>query len=99
MPIKKVTFQEDWLQHQKEVDFYEPDTSLAREILEYYETHTAKETAEQFGFEPEPKVVKRLHRLLPKNMGLGGKRKGAGNKKGIKFCKECRKAEKNCKCK
>jgi ribosomal protein L33 len=40
----------------------------------------------------------RLSEIAPKGMGRGGKRPGAGNKPGVKFCPTCRKKAENCTC-
>lgn len=67
------------------VDFDRFCTAILTAVEIYYQTHTARETCEKFGIPFEQKYVKILHQLFPKDMGLGGARKGSGNKKGYKF--------------
>jgi len=56
---------------------------------------TARETMRIVGlgrwYEDHPRYFGRyLNHHLPKGKQHGGKRRGAGNKKGIRFCGECR---------
>lgn len=60
-------------------------SAVLKSVLIYYEHHTARETCEAFGIPFKPEYVKILHRLAPKDMGLGGARKGAGKKKQNQF--------------
>lgn len=46
-----------------------------RKILDYYEEHTVKETAEKFGFKYTKKVQHAFNRYFPKHCGWGGKRR------------------------
>lgn len=55
--------------------------AVLKSVLIYYEQHTARETCEAFGIPFKQEYVKILHRLAPKQMGLGGARKGSGQKK------------------
>lgn len=48
---------------------------------------SAKKVAENQNIFPDNNWAKALCRLLPKNMGHGGARQGAGNKKGIRLKK------------
>lgn len=57
--------------------------AVLKSVLIYYANHTARETCELFGIPFTPEYVKILHKLAPKGMGLGGARKGAGQKKRI----------------
>jgi hypothetical protein len=54
--------------------------ALLDEIEAVYRRGTARTVAQHFGVPYTPALAKRLHRLFPKNMGRGGKRKGAGRK-------------------
>lgn len=55
--------------------------AVLKSVEIYYATHTARETCDMFGIPFTPEHVKALHQLWPKNMGLGGARQGAGQKK------------------
>lgn len=60
---------------------------------------TAKETAKAMGVTWLEGLEKLFHRRLgPKGAGHGGARPNAGNKKGIQFCQDCGKTQKNCEC-
>lgn len=63
------------------VAIYRLKSAVLKSVLIYYEHHTARETCEAFGIPFTPEFVKILHRLSPKGMGLGGARKGSGQKK------------------
>lgn len=56
-------------------------SAVLKSVLIYYEHHTARETCEAFGIPFTAEYIKILHRLCPKGMGLGGARKGSGQKK------------------
>jgi len=56
-------------------------TAVLKSILIFYEHHTARETCEAFGIPFTGEFVKILHRLSPKGLGMGGARKGSGQKK------------------
>lgn len=58
-------------------------SAVLKSVLIYYERHTARETCEEFGIPFCQEYVKILHHLAPKDMGLGGARKGSGQKKQI----------------
>ena len=51
---------------------------LARQILKFYKSNTARETCRKFGIPFTGRNVKILHRAMPKGLGLGGKRENAG---------------------
>ena len=56
-------------------------SAVLKSVLIYYAGHTARETCQAFGIPFTQEFVKILHRLAPKDMGLGGARKGSGQKK------------------
>ena len=60
-------------------------SAVLKSVIIYYQHHTARETCEAFGIPFTPEMVKTLHLLSPKGMGLGGARKGAGKKKQNNF--------------
>jgi hypothetical protein len=49
---------------------------------------TARKVAENQNIRYDNNFQKALCRAFPKNMGLGGKRPGSGNKKGVKLPKK-----------
>lgn len=55
--------------------------AILKSVLVYYETHTARETCQLFGIPFTREYIKILNHLHPKGMGLGGARKGSGQKK------------------
>jgi len=55
--------------------------AVLKSVLIFYKSHTARETCETFGIPFTAEYVKILHRLSPKGLGLGGARKGSGQKK------------------
>jgi len=62
-------------------------SAVIKSVLIFYEHHTARETCEAFGIPFNNEFVKILHTLSPKGLGLGGKRKGSGQKKQNNFHK------------
>lgn len=67
-------------------------------LLEDYKKSTGPIACKKHGV--DYKAVRGLmSRYQPKGMGKGGKRSGSENKKGIKFCRKCKKSSKNCRCK
>lgn len=108
--MKKVKYHENIEEHQLYIktmlDFEDSvvvdnlKNALLRAVKQYYvfENHTAKETCDYFKIPFTNEYAKLLVKIFPKSQGLGGSRKNAGNKKGVKFCKKCRKSEKNCTC-
>jgi hypothetical protein len=67
--------------YENSVSVFRAKQAVLTAVLSYYETHTARETCELFDIPFKPDYIKILHRLAPKNMGLGGSRKGSGQKK------------------
>ena len=59
--------------------------AVLKSVLIYYQTHTARETCQMFGIPYNNEMQKILHRLAPKGLGLGGARKGCGQKKKNSF--------------
>ena len=60
---------------------------------------TARKVAENQNVTFDKRIPKLFHRILgSKGRGLGGSRLGSGNKKGIKFCGNCRQQPQNCTC-
>jgi len=55
---------------------------LLKQILDYYETHTCKETCKRFKIKYNKQIQKLFHLCAPKQMGKGGKRMNSGNKPG-----------------
>jgi len=62
----------------------QPFPNISPEIIEYYKTHTAKETLVFFNLPIDRRHIKALHLHYPKGLGWGGSRKHSGNKKGWK---------------
>ena len=70
-----------WLDENAEIGTrgnVEERIQLARQILKFYRTHTARETCYKFNIPFTGRNVKILHRAMPKGLGLGGKRANAG---------------------
>jgi hypothetical protein len=61
-------------------DYTELTNSDWLSVVKYYETHTARETAIEFGLIFNQTLVTALAREHPKNAGHGGARNGAGNR-------------------
>lgn len=63
-------------------EIYETEAqNKLKDILDYYENHTARETCDFFGIEYTQNLNKLLNLCAPKNLGHGGKRKGSGRKR------------------
>jgi transposase len=56
------------------------DEKIVSSVLDYYQSHTARETCEKFGIKYSQKIAKILNSCHQKGMGKGGARKGAGRK-------------------
>lgn len=67
------------------------DFPLANKILDYYETHTVKETCAEFGIEYTDNIQKRFNEFFPKHAAHGGHRRGkaTGFAKEKCFCEIC----------
>lgn len=91
MLVRKFTTKQDAL------DFIrENEAAIRREYIK--KDLTARLTAERFNVQHNQFWTKALHDIMPKGKGWGGTRQGAGNKKGIQFCGNCRKTVDNCIC-
>ncbi len=76
----------------------EEEQSLLDYIEKLYKQYTAQETCDILQTQCTKEIRNLLSKCFKKNT-KGGRRPGSGNKKGIKFCKKCKKSTKNCKCK
>lgn len=86
------------LSYSEAMDFIERNKAAVK-LFYITKNLTARITAEKLNVHYDANWQKALLRTFgEKGAGLGGARQGAGNKKGIKFCENCRKSIENCTC-
>jgi len=84
----------------RDVEDYVQDNLTTIRQLYIKDDLTARKVAEKLNVQYTKFFARSLFRHCgAKGKGLGGKRQGAGNKKGIRFCGECRQTLSNCICK
>ena len=82
-------------------DFIRNNSTTLKDLY-FIKNLTARKVAENQNIFFDSRFARLLtEELGKKGMGLGGKRQGSGNKKGIKFCGTCRRKlekDENCNC-
>ena len=89
----------------KKLTYSEAKTLISQNIKLFKKLYisknlTARKIAENQNIHFDNNFQKALLRVLgKKKAGWGGRRENSGNKKGIRFCKICKKKSENCNCK
>ena len=76
---------DNFAQFYDQPEFTEEESELIEQIDQLYACHTAREVAQILDIEYTNKFQKIMCACFPKQMGLGGARKNAGNNKHLSF--------------